>query len=152
MNCKGYRLLDVSDAITQHGFMKQNEIFVLIAHCLRIHSNAQSWQTSRPTTLTWRIWVRVAQLLIQQSHFIKGLCKETSIGSVQLTASASVFNITGAPAVTNVIVHWFAMCPSSLFSIEFEKAISWRSYEKRIYHMKSGHIIKYWNNLWSYLR
>lgn len=148
----GYRLLDMSDAITQRGLMKQTEIFVLIAHCLRIHSNAQSWQTSRLTALTRRIWVRVAQLLIQQSHFIKGLCKETSIGSVQLTASSSVFNITGVPAVINVTVHWFAMCPSSLFSIEFEKAISWRSYEKWIYHMKSGHIIYCWNNSWRYLR
>lgn len=131
---RDYLLLDVSDAITPHGFMKRSEIFVLIAHWLRIHSSAQSWQTSRATTLTLRIWVRVAQLLlIQQSHFIKGLCKETSVASVQLAASSLVFNIAEAPAVTNVIVHWFVMSSSSLFSIEFGKAVSWESYEKQTY-------------------
>lgn len=137
-------LLDVSDAITQLRLTKRSEIFVLIAHWLRIHSNAQSWQTSRAAALTLRIWVRGVQLLLfQQSHFIKGLCKETSVGFVQLVASSSVFTIAGAPALASVIVCRFVT--SSLLSsgMEFGKAISWQSYGRWTHHMKSGHIISH---------
>lgn len=138
---RDYLPLDVSDAITQHSFMKWSEIFVLIAHWLRMHSDAQSWQTSRAASLLYKSGSGSPIFLMQQFHL--SMQSDPRWGLYDWLLCLWHLILKEDPAVANVIAQWFVMSSSSssLFSTELRNAISWRFYEKWTCCLKRKYVI-----------
>lgn len=139
VNCKGFASPRCVRCNHTQGFMKWSEIFVLIAHWLRIHSDAQSWQTWRAATLPDKLGSGVPSFRMQQLCFI--MQSDPRLGLYDWLLHLRHLILQEAPAVVSVVARWFVMSSSSSFSTEFRNAVSRRLYKNWTYCLNSKYVL-----------